>query len=105
MERLHGVPLCETKLESFKTVKKSPQPHKRTSRSTVVCHRLLSQCFHYDNSEQMRLRNRDLAAVLNFRKILYNGKRPSVLTETNPPKLSLWLINAQIVFNISLLLA
>ncbi|KAI9260952.1 hypothetical protein EDC94DRAFT_132530 [Helicostylum pulchrum] len=78
-------PLYEASLQTFKTVP-NPRPHKRTSMPTVTCHRSLrcndNQCFESDNSEKMRLWNRDLAAVLNFRKILFSlrntGKRPSV---------------------------
>ncbi|KAI9268586.1 hypothetical protein EDC94DRAFT_484767, partial [Helicostylum pulchrum] len=77
--------LCEASLQTFETVR-NPRPHKRTRIPTVTCHGLLrcnnNQCFESDNSEKMRLWNRDLAAVLNFRKIRFSlrntGERPSV---------------------------
>ncbi|CEG63188.1 hypothetical protein RMATCC62417_00375 [Rhizopus microsporus] len=68
-------PLCEGKLESFKT-ERNPRPYKRKTRPTVFRHRLQRYwAIRYTNSgclEQLkpRLWNRDLAAVLNFKKIL-----------------------------------
>ncbi|CEJ02539.1 hypothetical protein RMCBS344292_16540 [Rhizopus microsporus] len=61
-------PLCEGRLESFKT-ERNPRPYKRKTRPTVLRHGLQ----RYTNSgclEQLkpRLWNRDLAAVLNFKR-------------------------------------
>ncbi|KAI7899012.1 uncharacterized protein BX663DRAFT_546004 [Cokeromyces recurvatus] len=71
-------PTCESSLETFKTVA-NPRPHKRAAKMpTVKCHGLL-RCKNRNcllaNLEQVKeiprkLWNRDMAAVLNFRKIL-----------------------------------
>ncbi|KAI7904973.1 uncharacterized protein BX663DRAFT_484320 [Cokeromyces recurvatus] len=62
-------PDCESSLENFKEIK-NPRPYMRKETPTVICHMLLR-----------KLWNRDLAATLNFKKILIslrNGKRNSL---------------------------
>ncbi|RCH84335.1 hypothetical protein CU098_013730, partial [Rhizopus stolonifer] len=95
-------PTCEDDIEQkFKTIK-NPRPHKRAKNPTVKCHGL-TRCGNVKCSKnEYKLWNRDLAAVLNFRKILMSlretGKRPVPLLETKckfiPSKLSLRLFHA-----------
>ncbi|CEG77330.1 hypothetical protein RMATCC62417_12104 [Rhizopus microsporus] len=79
-------PLCEGRLENFKIVR-NPRPYKRKTRPTVLCHGL-QRCTNSGCLEQLkpRLWNRDLAAVLNFKKILTSlrkkGSRPELFTRT-----------------------
>ncbi|ORE09056.1 hypothetical protein BCV72DRAFT_321325 [Rhizopus microsporus var. microsporus] len=63
-------PLCEGRLENFKTLR-NPRPYKKKTRPTVLCHGL-QRCIFSGCLEQLKpkLWNRDLAAVLNFKKIL-----------------------------------
>ncbi|PHZ09527.1 uncharacterized protein RHIMIDRAFT_240649 [Rhizopus microsporus ATCC 52813] len=68
-------PLCEGRLENFKTLR-NPRPYKKKTRPTVLCHGLQRywaiRCIFSGCLEQLKpkLWNRDLAAVLNFKKIL-----------------------------------
>lgn len=74
-------PDCEGQLKKFKTVK-NPRPFRRNKMSTVICNGLL-KC---ENHSPPKLYNRDLAAVCNFRKILYQlrstGTRPHCLSRS-----------------------
>ncbi|CEI98554.1 hypothetical protein RMCBS344292_12661 [Rhizopus microsporus] len=104
-------PNYEDDLEIFKMVI-NPRPYRRVDMPTVKCHRLL-RCKNpkYSlNESKRKLWNRDLAAALNFRKVLISlretSKRPEIFTrkqvpkpvskklEILPPKLSLWSFNA-----------
>lgn len=77
-------PECEGELVTFKKVP-NPRPHKRKERPTVTCHGLLKCVQH----SPPLIYNRDMAAVLNFRKILQqlrqNGTRPSALSRKSSP--------------------
>ncbi|KAI9270016.1 hypothetical protein EDC94DRAFT_334909 [Helicostylum pulchrum] len=93
-------PSCKdgTTLEKFKEVK-NPKPFRRTRNPTVTCHGLLrctnENCLQ-DNKESLvrrRFYDRDMAATLNFRHILFslreNGIRPeSFVRKTNSQSLS-----------------
>ncbi|KAI7905635.1 uncharacterized protein BX663DRAFT_583747 [Cokeromyces recurvatus] len=62
-------PTCKVgKLETFKKVQ-NPQSFRRSKYHKVECHRLL-RCLNHQCLESLRLWNRDLAVVLNFRDIL-----------------------------------
>ncbi|KAI7899743.1 uncharacterized protein BX663DRAFT_488971 [Cokeromyces recurvatus] len=62
-------PTCKvSKLETFKKVQ-NPRPFRRSKYHKVECHGLL-RCLNHQCLESLRLWNRDLAAVLNFRDIL-----------------------------------
>ncbi|KAG1453782.1 hypothetical protein G6F56_007484 [Rhizopus delemar] len=87
--------------QKFKTIK-NPRPYRLSKNPTVICHGLM-RCEKVKCSKnEHKLWNRDLAAVLNFRKILMSlretGKRPITLLETKckfiPSKLSLRLFHA-----------
>ncbi|KAI8388266.1 uncharacterized protein BYT42DRAFT_611336 [Radiomyces spectabilis] len=75
-------PDCGDPLEKFKKVP-NPRPYRRTKQPEVLCHGLLrctnQKCKH---DHGYKLWNRDLAAVLNFRKILFghreNNERPTL---------------------------
>ncbi|GAA5800581.1 hypothetical protein HPULCUR_006017 [Helicostylum pulchrum] len=87
-----------TNLEKFKEVK-TPRPFRRTKNPTVICYGLLrctnEDCLQ-DSKESLvhrRFYNRDMAATLNFRHILFslreNGIRPErFLRKTNSQSLS-----------------
>ncbi|KAI9269577.1 hypothetical protein EDC94DRAFT_639311 [Helicostylum pulchrum] len=93
-------PSCKdgTTLEKFKEVK-NPRPFRRTRNPTVICHGLLrctnENCLQ-DSKEflvRRRFYNRDMAATLNFRHILFslreNGIRPErFVRKTNSQSLS-----------------
>ncbi|KAI8373046.1 uncharacterized protein BYT42DRAFT_616232 [Radiomyces spectabilis] len=73
-------PDCGDPLEKFKKVP-NPGPYRRTKQPEVLCHGLLrctnQKCKH---DHGYKLWNRDLAAVLNFRKILFghrDNERPT----------------------------
>ncbi|KAI9259255.1 hypothetical protein EDC94DRAFT_160502 [Helicostylum pulchrum] len=93
-------PSCKdgTTLEKFKEVK-NPRPFRRTKNPTVICRGLLrctnENCLQYSKESLVRRRfyNRDMAATLNFRHILFslreNGIRPeSFVRKTNNQSLS-----------------
>lgn len=73
-------PNCESTLKNFKTVV-NPRPYQRRSKPSVKCHGLLrctnAACYQEEvtTSIKHRLWNRDLAAVMNFKKILYYYRR------------------------------
>ncbi|KAG2192045.1 hypothetical protein INT47_006692 [Mucor saturninus] len=82
-------PACESPLEKFKTIV-NPRPYQRRKMPTITCHGLL-RCKNIACYRKMedtsgivarRMWNRDLAATLNFKKILNHlretGKRPAL---------------------------
>ncbi|KAG2191956.1 hypothetical protein INT47_004739 [Mucor saturninus] len=84
-------PACESPLEKFKTIV-NPRPYQRRKMSTITCHGLL-RCKNIACYRKMedtsgivarRMWNRDLAATLNFKKILNHlretGKRPALFS-------------------------
>ncbi|KAI9256126.1 hypothetical protein EDC94DRAFT_523585, partial [Helicostylum pulchrum] len=84
-------PNCEDDLENFKTVI-NPRPYRRITMPTVKCHGLLRyknpQCLVEES--RRKLWNRDLVAVLNFRKILVSlretSRRPEIFTRKQTSK-------------------
>ncbi|GAA5817186.1 hypothetical protein MFLAVUS_010728 [Mucor flavus] len=84
-------PECESPLEKFKTIV-NPRPYQRRKMPTITCHGLL-RCKNIACRRKMentsgivarRMWNRDLAAALNFKKILIHlretGKRPPLFS-------------------------
>ncbi|KAI9335795.1 hypothetical protein BD770DRAFT_422731 [Pilaira anomala] len=132
---LNICPSCENKLATFKECI-NPRPYRRSSNPKVTCHGLL-RCLNQNCLEKQaltekdqenikyRLWNRDLAAVLNFKKIVITlrstsqkpaiflrshkdsikrknydpiklGKKNLVFNNNYPSKLSLWKTLIQI---------
>ncbi|KAI9354997.1 hypothetical protein BD770DRAFT_412005 [Pilaira anomala] len=106
-------PSCENKLATFKECI-NPRPYRRSANPKVTCHGLL-RCLNQNCLEKQaltekdqenikyRLWNRDLAAVLNFRKIVISlrttsqklaiflrSQKDSIKRKNYDPKLSLW---------------
>ncbi|KAI8098342.1 uncharacterized protein B0P05DRAFT_7729 [Gilbertella persicaria] len=83
-------PTCESELETFKTVV-NPRPYKKADAPTVECHGLLRcqnlKCLDNGEKQRRKLWNRDLAAVLNFKKIVESlretGRRPAIFCRKN----------------------
>lgn len=78
-------PDCEASLQKFKKIK-NPRPFQRKKMRSVTCNGLL-KC---KNHPSEKLFNRDMAAVLNFRNILFElrrtGERPESLRRSNTGK-------------------
>ncbi|KAJ1717987.1 hypothetical protein LPJ61_006976 [Coemansia biformis] len=81
-------PECGSKLEMFKRVP-NPRPWQCKKRPEVLCHGLL-QCTNkkclqtnpkYVETEKRRLWNRDMAAVLNMRHILFSLRKGEGIPE------------------------
>ncbi|KAI8370646.1 uncharacterized protein BYT42DRAFT_583171 [Radiomyces spectabilis] len=79
-ERPRAVLTAAIRWKKFKKVP-NPRPYRRTKQPEVLCHGLcINQKCKHDHG--YKLWNRDLTAILNFRKILFghreNNERPTL---------------------------
>ncbi|KAJ2777290.1 hypothetical protein GGI18_004221, partial [Coemansia linderi] len=81
-------PVCDKRLENFLPVP-NPRVCRRKRKPTVLCHGLLKcsnqDCLQsvekYSGSDKWRLFNRNLAAVLNFRRIVDSLRKTNKIPE------------------------
>ncbi|KAI8640179.1 hypothetical protein BD408DRAFT_246665 [Parasitella parasitica] len=93
-------PSCGGKLDQKFKQSETLYPYQHHKMPTVKCHGLARCRSSMYSSNQNRLWNRDLAAVLNFRKTLTSlrqtGRRPTIFSIQQKQKLSI-KVNALVI--------